>query len=131
MDRRNVIKGMVEVENGNRSLLGEIFSCPQGIEYMKKTGKPSLSVFRALQDLEEFGIYVEKDADFSNGNAFGLVGDYEWYAELTNSKLAYKIYLFHNAKIRIKASKFVVVKIVKMTPDCDCIIDAEKGAVIL
>lgn len=131
MKQRDVIKAMLDAEKGNRQSLGLLFSCPQGIDYMKKTGKPSLSVFKSFKGLEEFNVYIEKEVDFNSGYAFGLVGDFHWFAELKNRKLAYKIYLFHRAKIKIKASKFVVVKIIKMTPDCECEIETEKGAVIL
>jgi len=117
----------------NYEELANVFFSARGAEYVINKRFPDYNLFKEYKDdVRPYGIYVdENDVDFSKGYNFCLVGKTENKAVLTGTKSVYKIYLIHGAKVRIEAKGYAVVKVVKLTDDCDYELHNDSKVVML
>ena len=110
-----------------------LFFHARGAEYMSVKKFPDYGTFCEYKDeIRSYGIYVDdSNVDFSKGYNFGLIGKSENTAVLTGTKSVYKIYLMHGAKVRIEAKGYAVVKVVKLTDDCEYELHNDSKVVML
>jgi hypothetical protein len=117
----------------NLSELCHLFFTARGAEYASLRRFPDYEMFRKYKDdLKAYGVYVDdNDVDFTRGYEFALIGRSENKAVLEGNKEVYKIYLMHGAKVKIEARGYSVVKIVKLTDDCEYELMKESTVVVL
>lgn len=93
-----------------RSLVWLFFS-PQGREFCKESGYPTLGMFREIaKNVEPYGVYVEKGVEKSNEDV-ALIGEAESVLHYSGTDKAYKVILMHGAKAVIHASGYAVVRL--------------------
>lgn len=96
--------------------LAWLFFTPQGREFCENNNFPSLEVFRGMNDVSKYGVFVDSgDIQRENDINIALIG--ETTAELTysGSDSVHRIILMHGAKAKIRASKYAVILIVNIS----------------
>ena len=113
--------------------LCNLFFTARGAEYAIMRHFPDYDMFRKYsKEVKPYGVYVDdSNVDFSKGYNFALIGKSENEAVLEGTNSVYKIYLMHGAKVKIEARGYCVVKVVKLTDDCECDITYDTKAVVL
>lgn len=107
---------------GWKSLVWLFFS-PQGREFCKDNGYPTLEMFREMSgDVEPYSVYVEKGVEKSNEDV-ALVGKSKSVLRYSGVGKAYKVILMHGAEAVIHAGNYAVIRLENISGEYEIIND--------
>lgn len=111
--------------------LTKLFFSPQGREFCKTNNFPSLLTFRSIRDrVLDYGIWIDSGTVVCKDlSEVALVGNTDATLIYTDNAKVHKIVLMHGAKVRIKASNYVVV-LLDNIGNCDVEIEKDSSVII-
>lgn len=117
-----------------KSLLELLYSA-QGVEFFQKTQFPTIDYLRAASDIykiDKQNVFVDaKNVVLKNVKETILAGDITADIICDCNAFANTVIVAFGAKVHIKASNYTVLKIIKISNDCEITIEKDNTVIIL